>query len=168
MKVNTAKVYSDLATILGVEFSNLQACNYRPQRSWAKVIFSQACVKNSVHGGGGEGVCLSACWDTHPLGADTPQTRHPRTRHPLGADTPREQTRPPWTRHPLGADPPGPDTPPGLDPPGSKHPQGGAPPGADSAIRSTSGRNASYWNAFLFSVMLMISKPVPKLIFLFF
>ena len=22
---------------------------YRPQRSWAKVIFSQACVKNSVH-----------------------------------------------------------------------------------------------------------------------
>ena len=31
--------------------------NYRPQRSWAKVIFSQACVKNSVHGGGG---CVSA------------------------------------------------------------------------------------------------------------
>ena len=26
---------------------------YRPQRSWAKVIFSQACVKNFVHGGGG-------------------------------------------------------------------------------------------------------------------
>ena len=24
---------------------------YRPQRSWAKVIFSEACVKNSVHGG---------------------------------------------------------------------------------------------------------------------
>ena len=34
---------------------------YRPQRSWAKVIFSEACVKNSVHGwgrggGGGGGV----------------------------------------------------------------------------------------------------------------
>ena len=29
---------------------------YRPQRSWAKVIFSEACVKNSVHrGGGGSG-----------------------------------------------------------------------------------------------------------------
>ena len=27
---------------------------YRPQRSWAKVIFSEACVKNSVHGGGSE------------------------------------------------------------------------------------------------------------------
>ena len=25
---------------------------YRPQRSWGKVIFSEACVKNSVHGGG--------------------------------------------------------------------------------------------------------------------
>ena len=24
-------------------------CNYRPQRSWGKVIFSEACVKNSVH-----------------------------------------------------------------------------------------------------------------------
>ena len=28
---------------------------YRPQRSWAKVIFSEACVKNSVHGGRGSG-----------------------------------------------------------------------------------------------------------------
>ena len=26
---------------------------YRPQRSWGKVIFSEACVKNSVHRGGG-------------------------------------------------------------------------------------------------------------------
>ena len=25
---------------------------YRPQRSWGKVIFSEACVKNSVHRGG--------------------------------------------------------------------------------------------------------------------
>ena len=25
--------------------------NYRPQRSWGKVIFSEACVNNSVHGG---------------------------------------------------------------------------------------------------------------------
>ena len=31
---------------------------YRPQRKWAKVIFSQACVKNSVHRGGG---CLPQC-----------------------------------------------------------------------------------------------------------
>ena len=26
---------------------------YRPQRSWGKVIFSEVCVKNSVHKGGG-------------------------------------------------------------------------------------------------------------------
>ena len=26
--------------------------NYRPQRNWGKVIFSEACVKNSVHRGG--------------------------------------------------------------------------------------------------------------------
>ena len=26
---------------------------YRPQRSWGKVIFPEACVKNSVHRGGG-------------------------------------------------------------------------------------------------------------------
>ena len=28
-------------------------CCYRPKRSWGKVIFSEACVKNSVHGEGG-------------------------------------------------------------------------------------------------------------------
>ena len=43
---------------------------YRPQRSWGKVIFSEACVKNSVHGGGcrayvaaggmhGKGACMA-------------------------------------------------------------------------------------------------------------
>ena len=57
---------------------------YRPQRSWGKVIFSVACVKNSVHGG----VCPIACWDTHPRrGTLLPPTRPPReqtprTRHP--------------------------------------------------------------------------------------
>ena len=38
--------------------------NEKRKRSCGKVIFSQACVKNSVHGAGG--VCLSACWDTPP------------------------------------------------------------------------------------------------------
>ena len=45
-------------------------CDYRPQRSCGKVIFSQASL-HSVHGGAG--VCPSACWDTPPQ-ADTPQT----------------------------------------------------------------------------------------------
>ena len=46
-------------------------------------VFTGVC--DSVHRGGGC-VCLSACWDTIPLGADTPreqtppQSRHPRHR----------------------------------------------------------------------------------------
>ena len=47
---------------------------YRPQLSWGKVIFSQACVKNSVHGGG-----VSA---TTPLGSP------PSADTPLGRQTP--------------------------------------------------------------------------------
>ena len=67
---------------------------YRLQRSWAKVIFSQACVKNSVHRG--EGVCLSACWDTPP-GADTPPTRQPPQTPLDQADTtPQTRQTPPW------------------------------------------------------------------------
>ena len=107
---------------------------YRPQRSWAKVIFSQVCVKNSVHGG--EGVCLSACWDTHPP--------PPRADTPLGADTPLDQTPPPGTRHPPGTRPPGPGTPldqapssrPGRSPPGTRpHPRGPDPsPGKQTAV----------------------------------
>ena len=78
---------------------------------WGKVIFSVACVKNSVH----RGVCLSACYDTppgaDPSGADTPQSRHPLLEQtppgadPLGAGIPWEQT-PPEADTLLGADPP--------------------------------------------------------------
>ena len=88
---------------------------YRPQRSCSKAIFSQACVKNSVHRGD---VCHSACWDTpspgrHPTWADTPQaeTPHGQTllgRHPQ-AEMPPGQT--PLGRHP------GADTPLGRHPP---------------------------------------------------
>ena len=81
----------------------------------AKVIFLHLSVIHSVHGGGGKGVCLSACWDTNP-----PGTRHPpRTRHHPPPTT--EQTPPRET---------------------------------DSSIRSTSGRYASYWNAFLLQLSL--------------
>ena len=54
----------------------------------AKVIFLHLSVIHSVHRG--EGVCLSACWDT-PLGADTPP---PPSGHPPRADNP------PGSRHP--------------------------------------------------------------------
>ena len=70
---------------------------YRPQRSWAKVTFSQVCVKNSVHRGG-EGVCLSACWDTPP-GADTPPRADPPGASPHTPIPTPEQT-PPGSRPP--------------------------------------------------------------------
>ena len=58
-----------------------QSDYYHPQRSWAKVIFSEACVNNSVH----RGVCLRACWGT-------------RSRPPPGNRHPPEQT-PPFAVH---------------------------------------------------------------------
>ena len=46
---------------------------HRPQRSWGKVIFSEACVKNSIHGGD----CLPHCllgYTTHlPLSPPPPR-----------------------------------------------------------------------------------------------
>ena len=115
--------------------SVLFLCYYRPQRSWAKVMFLQASVILST---GGEGVCLSACWDARP-----PQSRHPPgSRHP-SEQTPSPPLGPgtPQTRHPPGADTPRPVThPPPQD---QAH-----PPGADTRIWSMSGRYASYWNAF--------------------
>ena len=107
----------------------------------------------------------------HPLGPDTPRVRPPQTRYPLGPDPPGPDT--PWTRHPPGSDTPWIRHPPGtrhprdqtppstrhpLDqtPPRTRHPRTRHPPGtrhpsraADSEIRSTSGRYASYWNTFL-------------------
>ena len=57
---------------------------YRPQQSWAKVIFSQACV--CPWGG----VCPCAYWDTPQItGADSPPGADP-----LRADTPQEETPP--------------------------------------------------------------------------
>ena len=83
--------------------------------SCGKVMFSQACVKNSVHDRG-RGVCPIACWDTPPpypqqtspgqtpYQADTPPDRHtPRQTHPQAA-TPWEDT--PLGRHPSGRHPP--------------------------------------------------------------
>ena len=47
---------------------------YRPQRSWGKVIFSEACVKNSVNSGGralrGRACVAGGCawWEGHDQG----------------------------------------------------------------------------------------------------
>ena len=61
---------------------------YRPQRSWAKVIFSQACV---CPRGGGAGGGVSA--SVHA--GIPPQSRHPLGADPPGADTPLPRGRPP-------------------------------------------------------------------------
>ena len=55
----------------------------------------------------------------------------------------------------LGYHPPWEQTPPEPDPPGADTPlKTRLPPEADSSIRSTSGRYASYWNAFLLIISL--------------
>ena len=96
--------------------------NYRPQRSWAKVMFLQVCVILFTGG-------VSA-------------SVHAGIPHPP-EQTPQEHT-PPGSRHP-----PRNQTPPGLStPPGTKYTPHWE---ADSGIQSMSSRYASYWNAFLFT-----------------
>ena len=64
----TRGIYSSInATSTYIAFHKY--LSYRPQRCWGKVIFSEACVKNSVHRGR---VCLSAYWDSRPPGTVTP------------------------------------------------------------------------------------------------
>ena len=133
---------------------------YRPQRSWVKVMFLQASVilltgggvSASVHAGIPPQEQTSPQEQTPP--APSPWEQTPQSRHPPGADTPQSRHSP-RSRHPPGAA----DTPPpGVDPLGADtpleqtpHPPQQTPlPEADSGVRSTSGRYASYCNAFLF------------------
>ena len=97
----------------------------RPQRSWAKVIFSQACVKNSVHRG--RRVSASVHAGIHPpgirqtpLGADTTPLRTRQT-PPEQADPPGPGRPPIPGRHPPGADTIPPQTRQTPLPPGSRH-----------------------------------------------
>ena len=123
----------------------------------AKVIFLHLSVILFTGGGMSE---TEPPRSRHPPRADTPWVRHP-TR----ADTPPEQTPPEQTT-------PGADTPPCQTPPKSRHPPGADTPlgqtplpAADSSIRSTSGRYASYWNAFLFVVFLVGSSTQQEILF---
>ena len=79
------------------------------------------------------GACSIACWDTHPQPRDQRQT-------PPWADTPWAET--PWVNTPL-----------------DRHPHRQRPPcSVHSGIRSTSGRYASHWNAFLFWNVLSLCR----------
>ena len=84
---------------------------YRPQRSWAKVMFLQASV---CPRGGGEG-CLPQCMLGYPPGADTTTP---------GPGTSPDQA-PPWSRPPQEQTPPLDQAPPppyrpGTPPPGKQ------------------------------------------------
>ena len=72
---------------------------------------------------------------------------------PPGPDTPPGANTPPGPDTPLGPDPHWEQTPPGTRTP---TPGPDPPQEADSSIRSTSGRYASYWNAFLFNINSII------------
>ena len=76
------------------------ACN-RIHKLWNKIItvrkrsLRRLCFYTCLSFCPQGGVCLSACWDTHPLGqtslrTDTPLGRHPPGRHPPGKTPPRQ------------------------------------------------------------------------------
>ena len=100
---------------------------YRPQRSCGQGnIFTPVC--HSVHRGG-----LPQCM----LGYHPPRTRPP----PGTRQTPPRPGRPPCWDHA--------DTPQWTRPAPPRDQPPPPPPEADSSIRSTSGRYAFYWNAYL-------------------
>ena len=95
-----------------VSFHSVKLCStrivkqvfYRPQRICGQCnIFTPVCHSFCSRGGGG--VCLSACWDTTPPGADPPPSRHipPPSRQitPPGKQTPAYGLRAAGT-HPTG------------------------------------------------------------------
>ena len=94
-----ASFYPDSRSVKNCNAKNFSCMHsYRPQRSCGQGnVFTGVCLST-----GGEGVCLSACWDARPPGpgrpprdqADIPQTR--QTPPPGTRQTPLEPDRPPW------------------------------------------------------------------------
>ena len=111
---------------------------YRPQTKLLKGnVFTSVCQKFCP-----QGVCIPACTgtDSPPPQADTPrQTPCPR------ADTSGQTL---LVRHPLGRHPPGRHTPPQADTPPPRQ----TPPLPTDGYCSR--RYASYWNAFLYVMLL--------------
>ena len=118
--------------------------HYRPQRSWGKVMFSQACV--ILFTGGGVSASVHAGMP-HPLEQTPPQQTPPGTRYTPQEQTPPRPGAPRGSRHPprpgtpLGADTPPEQTPPGPGaPPRTRYtpsPRPGTPLGADTPPEQT-------------------------------
>ena len=157
----------------------MKLCHPQEQGASSEFISTYPFERVSNGGGGGRG-CVWAdtpgrhppfrrplhCM--HPTGMHSCQTYYPPDQvHPSGPGThpPPEQVHPPGPGTPLGpgtpsesgTHPPGPDTPPGTrytaTPPQTRHtPWDQVHPQTSACweIRATSGRYASYWNAFLF------------------
>ena len=125
---------------------------YRPQQSWAKVIFLQASVILSM---GGSLAGRPPLWQGEPPSKETPRQGEPPwqgeppARRPPWQGEPPQQGEPPWQ-----GDPPRQGEPP---PPGRETPL--------PAIRSMSGRYASYWNAFLYLNVFQLTTSVVTKIF---
>ena len=106
---------------------------YHPQTKFAKVMFLHLSVSHSVYRGY---LGRYPPWQAHPPGRYTPLWQvHPPGRYtPLLAGTPPSGR---YTPFPLGR----------------YTPLAGTPPGSSACweIQATSGRYASYWNAFLFN-----------------
>ena len=106
----------------------------------AKVMFLHVCVILFTGGVSRQGEPPQ--WETPPGRENPPgQGDTPPSRHPPGPNPP--QDHPPWAGRP-----PPEQTPPHVTRPPLPGPD--RPPEADSSIQSTSGRYASYWNAFSF------------------
>ena len=133
---------------------------YRPQRSCGQGnIFTRVCHSFCSQGGGGLPQCMLGYHppktrQTHPLEQTPPRPgRHPPEQTPpqTRQTPPRADTTPPWIRQ---TPPRTRQTPPEQTPPQTRQTppwtrQTTPPKKADFSIRSTSGRYASYWNAFL-------------------
>ena len=116
--------YADKYSFMNSQFKCVvSSCFYRPQRSWAKVMFLQSSVILST-GGSLPQWMLGYHDPPSPPGADPPGTRHPLDQ------TPPEQTPPRLDTHPQSRHPPRAD-----NPPQSRHPPGPHPP--RSRLRDT-------------------------------
>ena len=125
--------------------------SYRPQRSWAKLMFLQVSVILFTGGGVCQVTLPSTRYPQDQVHLPRDQVQHPGTRYsPRGPGTLLEPGTPPNTRYTLldQVRQPGPGTPPG---PGTLTRTRYTPRTRYPPIWSTIGRYASYWNAFLFS-----------------